>query len=95
MNKTPPVRIVVLLMVVVILIGGGITLWAQSASQASKAHYQRLAGEVPNEADLNRIGASDEDNRNRAGCTLGSNRRLTVCRNHTDLTANQIGCQSR
>ena len=58
---------------------------------------QVAAGAVQagNEADLNRIGASDEDNRNCAGCTLGGHRRLAVCRNYGDLTTNQIGRQSR
>jgi hypothetical protein len=48
-----------------------------------------------NEPDLNRIGASDEDNGNRTGCSLGGYRRLAVCSNHGDLAANQIGRQCR
>ena len=46
-----------------------------------------------NETDLNRIGASDEDNGNRGGCSPGCYRRLAVRGNHGHPAANQIGRQ--
>ena len=62
----------------------------------------RYAGEIApwpvetgNVAKLNRISSEQENNGNRAGCSLGGHRRLAVCGNHGDLTANQIGRQCR
>jgi hypothetical protein len=48
-----------------------------------------------NETDLNRIGASNEDNGNRRGCSPCCYRRLAVRGNHGYPAANQIGRQSR
>jgi hypothetical protein len=49
--------------------------------------------EACSEADLNWIGASDENNGNRGCCSFGRCRRLAVRGNHGHPTTNQIGRQ--
>lgn len=55
MNRLPPIRIVVMLMAAVLLASGGITMWSRSMSQGTKANYEKLLKEVPDESVLQKM----------------------------------------
>ncbi len=60
MNTLPSIRTIVLLMVGALLIGGGATYWASGAASAAKTRYAKLASEVPEEKDLEKMVADSQ-----------------------------------
>lgn len=52
MSRNISIKFAVIVLAGVIVVGGGVTSWARGASQSSKARYEQLVKEVPDEAQL-------------------------------------------
>lgn len=55
MTRGLSVKFAVIILAGVVVVGGGITFWAKGLSQGSKAHYDQLALEVPEEGELRKM----------------------------------------